>query len=53
MCVIHIDRFISIYQGMSRNREFPLNKGHGFADYLLYVNGIGKKFIADKVSKEY
>jgi len=20
-------------------REFPLNTGHGFADYLLYVNG--------------
>lgn len=20
-------------------REFPLNPGHGFADYLLYVNG--------------
>jgi type I restriction enzyme R subunit len=20
-------------------REFPLNSGHGFADYLLYVNG--------------
>ena len=20
-------------------REFPLNAGHGFADYLLYVNG--------------
>lgn len=20
-------------------REFPLNVGHGFADYLLYVNG--------------
>jgi len=20
-------------------REFPLNKGHGFADYLLYVDG--------------
>jgi len=20
-------------------REFPLNKGHGYADYLLYVDG--------------
>jgi type I restriction enzyme, R subunit len=34
-------------------REFPLNLGHGFADYLLYVDGIEKKFIAAKVSKEY
>ena len=29
---IHIQKGVAI-------REFPLNKGHGFADYLLYVNG--------------
>jgi len=29
---IHAARGVAI-------REFPLNSGHGFADYLLYVNG--------------
>jgi len=29
---IHVARGVAI-------REFPLTKGHGFADYLLYVDG--------------
>ena len=32
------DAHISAHRGVAI-REFPLKSGHGFADYLLYVNG--------------
>ena len=37
--VCHVDQ-VNLHASLGvAIREFPLNPGHGFADYLLYVNG--------------